>query len=72
MGLYEKILAERAAEEQRLGGASPRRRGLDSKVLGRRLEGSMDLRYAPPPCLSCTGWWPEALATSGRACGSGA
>lgn len=38
MGLYGKILAERAAEEQRLGGPLPKVRGLGSKVLVRRLE----------------------------------
>jgi hypothetical protein len=40
MGLYERLLEERVEEEQRLGGPLPRMRGLDSKVLVRRLEDS--------------------------------
>jgi hypothetical protein len=40
MGLYERLLEERAEEEQRLGGPLPRMRGLDSKVLVRQLEDS--------------------------------
>jgi hypothetical protein len=40
MGLYERLLEERAEEEQRLGRPSRMMRGLDSKVLDRRLEGS--------------------------------
>jgi hypothetical protein len=38
MGLYERLLEERAEEEQRRGGPSPRMRGLDSKILVRRFE----------------------------------
>jgi hypothetical protein len=38
MGLYERLREERVKEERRLGGPLPRRRGLDSKVLARRLE----------------------------------
>ena len=45
MGLYERLLVERAEEEQRLGGPLPRMRGLDSKVLVRRLE---DATWAQP------------------------
>ena len=40
MGLYERLLEERAEEEQRRGGPLPRMRGLCSKVLVRRLEES--------------------------------
>lgn len=40
MGLYERLLEERAEEEQRWAGSQLRMRGLDSKVLARRLEGS--------------------------------
>jgi hypothetical protein len=38
MGLYGRLLEERAEEEQRLGEPLPPMRGLDSKVLVRRLE----------------------------------
>lgn len=38
MGLYKRLLEERAAEEQRRGGRLTGMRGLDSKVLVRRLE----------------------------------
>jgi hypothetical protein len=38
MGLYERILKERAEEEQRLGVPLPPMRGLGSDVLARRLE----------------------------------
>jgi hypothetical protein len=38
MGLYERLLEERAEEEQRWDVPLPRMRGLDSKVLVRRLE----------------------------------
>ena len=38
MGLYERLLGERAAEEQRRGGPLPSMRGLDSKVMVRRFE----------------------------------
>ena len=38
MGLYERLLEERAEEEQRLGGPLPRMRSLDSKILNRRFE----------------------------------
>lgn len=37
MGLYRRLFEERAEEVQRRGGALPPRRGLDSKVLVRRL-----------------------------------
>jgi hypothetical protein len=42
MGLYEQLLNERTAEEQRRGGPLPRMRGLDSKVLVRQLEDSKE------------------------------
>ena len=37
MGLYERLLEERSEEEQGRAGPTPRMRGLDSKVLVRRL-----------------------------------
>ena len=37
MGLYDRLLEERAQEEQRRGGPLPPRRGSGSKVLDRRL-----------------------------------
>jgi hypothetical protein len=40
MARYKRLLEERAEEEQRLGEPLPGIRGLDSKVLGRRLEDS--------------------------------
>ncbi len=40
MGLYERLLEERAEEEQRRGGPLPSMRGLGSKVLVRWLESS--------------------------------
>ena len=40
MGLDRRLLEERAEEERRRGGPLPRMRGLDSKVLVRRLKGS--------------------------------
>jgi hypothetical protein len=40
MGLYERLLEERAEEERRCGETLPPMRGLSSKVLVRRLEGS--------------------------------
>ena len=41
MGLYERLLEERAQEEERRrGGTLPARRGLDSEVLDRRLGGA--------------------------------
>ena len=40
MGLYERLLEERAEEEQRRGEPLPKVRGLESKVLVRRLEDS--------------------------------
>jgi hypothetical protein len=40
MELYERLLEERAEEEQRWGGLLPPRRGPGSKVLVRRLEDS--------------------------------
>jgi hypothetical protein len=40
MDLYEQLLEERAEEEQRRGRSLPRMRGIDSKVLIRRLEDS--------------------------------
>ena len=43
MDLYKRLLEERAEEEQRWGGSLLRMRGLDSKVLVRRLEDS-DIR----------------------------
>jgi len=51
MGLYERLLKERADEEQRLGGPLPRMRGLDSKVLVSRLEDALRRsRDTPLPC----------------------
>ena len=48
MGLYERLLEERAEEVQRMGGPLPRTQGLDSKVLVRRLEDSKGRPgYAP-------------------------
>ena len=41
MGLYERLLEERAEEEQRRGERLPKIRGLDSKVLVRRLEDAL-------------------------------
>jgi hypothetical protein len=38
MRFYERLLKERATEEQRRGASLSRMRGLGSKVLGRRLE----------------------------------
>ena len=38
MDLYERLLEEQAEEEQRRGEPLPKMRGLDSKVLVRRLE----------------------------------
>jgi hypothetical protein len=38
MGLYERLLEERAEEEQRRGGPLPQARDLDSKSIARRLE----------------------------------
>jgi hypothetical protein len=38
MGLYRRLLEERAEEEQRRGEPLQRMRGLDSQVLARRLE----------------------------------
>ena len=38
MGLYKRLLEERAAEEQRQGEPLPPMRGLGSKVLGRLME----------------------------------
>jgi hypothetical protein len=38
VGLYERLLEERAEEEQRRGEVLPKVRGLGSKVLFRRLE----------------------------------
>ena len=38
MGLYEQLLKEQEEEEQRRGGPLPGMRGMDSKVLARRLE----------------------------------
>lgn len=38
MGLYERLLEERAEEERRQGEPLPKVGGLDSKVLVRRLE----------------------------------
>jgi hypothetical protein len=38
LGLYERLLEERAEEEQRWRDPLPKVRGLDSKVLVRRLE----------------------------------
>jgi hypothetical protein len=40
MGLYERILKERAEEEQGRSEPLPSMRGLDSKVMVRRLENS--------------------------------
>jgi hypothetical protein len=40
MGLYERLLEERAKEEQRWSERLPRVRGLKPKVLVRRLEDS--------------------------------
>jgi hypothetical protein len=40
MGLYERLLEERAEEEGRRGVPLPSMRGLDSKVMVRRLENS--------------------------------
>jgi hypothetical protein len=40
MGLYKRLLEERAEEEQRRGGPLPPMRELDSKALFRRLEDS--------------------------------
>ena len=37
MGLYARLLEERVEEEHRRGGPLPKMRGLDSKVLARRL-----------------------------------
>jgi hypothetical protein len=44
MGLYERLLKERAEVERRRGIPLPGMRGLNSKVLGRRLE---DLKEPP-------------------------
>ena len=38
MGLYERLLEERVEEEQRRGESLPKMRGLDSRVMVRRLE----------------------------------
>jgi hypothetical protein len=38
VGLYTRLLEERAEEEQRRGGPLPRMRNLDSKILVRRFE----------------------------------
>lgn len=38
MELYERLIEERAEEEQRLGGPLPKRQSLDSKILVRRFE----------------------------------
>ncbi len=38
MGLYKRLLEERAEDEEHQGGTLPRVRGVDSKVLVRRLE----------------------------------
>ena len=40
MGLYERLLEEKEEEERRRAGPLPARRGLDSKVLDRRLGGT--------------------------------
>jgi hypothetical protein len=40
MGLYKRLLEERTEEERLRGGALPPMRGLNSKVLVRRLEDS--------------------------------
>ena len=55
MGLYEWPLEERAEEELRLGGALPRMRGLDSKVLVGVWRIRKDLQDTPPTCGWCTG-----------------
>ena len=44
MGLYRRLLEERAEEERRRGGPLPRMRGLNSKVLVRRLENAPSVR----------------------------
>jgi hypothetical protein len=73
MGLYERLLEERAEEEQRLGGPLPRMRSLDSKVLVRRLEDPSRRRPGYTADLSIMHRLKtRALATLGRACGSGA
>jgi hypothetical protein len=41
MGLYERLLEERAAEERHCGEILPPMRGLASKVLVRRLENAL-------------------------------
>ena len=40
MGLYERLLKEKEDGERRRGGPLPARRGLDSRVLDRRLGGA--------------------------------
>ncbi len=41
MGLYERLLKERIKDEQHRGGSLPGMRGLDSKVLVRRIEDAL-------------------------------
>jgi hypothetical protein len=42
VGLYERLLEERAEEERHQGGLLPMMRGLNSRVLVRRLEDSKE------------------------------
>jgi hypothetical protein len=49
LGLYKRLLEERAEEEQRRGGPLPRRRSLDSKVLARRLQDAIRSRRGTLP-----------------------
>ena len=52
MGLYERLLEERAEEQRHQGGPLPRMRGLDSKILVRLLKGAAKRRMGYAADLS--------------------
>jgi hypothetical protein len=73
VGLYEQLLKEQAEEERHRDGPLPKMRGLDSKVLVRRLEEVPERRPGYAAYLSMMQrLTSRALSTPGKVCGLGA